>query len=266
MPASNPQWLNAVVERGARMVERDKNSPAVIVWSLGNEAGYGPGKSVGEDCGQGERGKREVGETGGRRETRRLGLSSHSKFLFEKKNRNTSAHLAMAGFIRERDESRPVQYEGGGSRTRATDIICPMYARVDQIIRIAEESDETRPVILCEYTHAMGNSNGNYTKYWDAFKKYTALQVGAQKRISKGLAKCALSAQVCCRRVFLLRRSMIALFAHFKCITATCGPNTHAGRLHLGLGRPGPHAQVPHGRRRPCRGLGLRRGLRGCPA
>ena len=92
----------------------------------------------------------------------------------------------MAGFIRERDDSRPVQYEGGGSRTRATDIVCPMYARVDQIIRIAEESDETRPVILCEYTHAMGNSNGNYTKYWDAFKKYPALQVRAQMRIFRG--------------------------------------------------------------------------------
>ena len=89
----------------------------------------------------------------------------------------------MAGFIRERDDSRPIQYEGGGSRTRATDIICPMYARVDQIIRIAEESDETRPVILCEYTHAMGNSNGNYTKYWDAFKKYPALQVSGATRV-----------------------------------------------------------------------------------
>ena len=43
VPASNPQWLNAIVERGSRMVERDKNSPAVIIWSLGNEAGYGPG-------------------------------------------------------------------------------------------------------------------------------------------------------------------------------------------------------------------------------
>ena len=80
----------------------------------------------------------------------------------------------MAGFIRERDDSRPVQYEGGGSRTRATDIICPMYARVDQIIRIAEESDDT---------HAMGNSNGNYTKYWDAFKKYPALQVSGATRV-----------------------------------------------------------------------------------
>lgn len=87
----------------------------------------------------------------------------------------------MAGFIRERDDSRPIQYEGGGSRTRATDIVCPMYARVDQIIKIAEDPAETRPVILCEYTHAMGNSNGNYTHYWDAFKKYPSLQVRAEK-------------------------------------------------------------------------------------
>jgi beta-galactosidase len=83
----------------------------------------------------------------------------------------------MAGFIRERDDSRPIQYEGGGSRTPATDIVCPMYARVNQIIKIAEDESERRPVILCEYTHAMGNSNGNYTRYWDAFNKYPSLQV-----------------------------------------------------------------------------------------
>lgn len=88
----------------------------------------------------------------------------------------------MAGYIRARDPSRPVQYEGGGSRTAATDIVCPMYARVHQIIKIAEDPAETRPVILCEYTHAMGNSNGNYTKYWDAFYKHPSLQVREGER------------------------------------------------------------------------------------
>lgn len=87
----------------------------------------------------------------------------------------------MAGYIRSRDTSRPVQYEGGGSRTAATDIVCPMYARVHQIINIANDPAETRPVILCEYTHAMGNSNGNYTKYWDAFYKYPSLQVKRER-------------------------------------------------------------------------------------
>ena len=94
------------------------------------------------------------------------------------RSRTVSAHLAMAGYIRERDPSRPVQYEGGGSRTASTDIVCPMYARVHQIIDIANDAKETRPVILCEYTHAMGNSNGNYGRYWDAFYKYPSLQVG----------------------------------------------------------------------------------------
>ena len=60
VPASNPTWLNAIVERGVRMVERDKNMPAVIVWSLGNEAGYGPGERR-------RGGWREVGEGRGLR-------------------------------------------------------------------------------------------------------------------------------------------------------------------------------------------------------
>lgn len=44
-----------------------------------------------------------------------------------------TAHLAMAGYIRARDPSRPVHYEGGGARTAATDILCPMYARIGQV-------------------------------------------------------------------------------------------------------------------------------------
>lgn len=42
VPASNPIWLHSIIDRGIRMVERDKNQPSVIIWSLGNEAGYGP--------------------------------------------------------------------------------------------------------------------------------------------------------------------------------------------------------------------------------
>ena len=52
--------------------------------------------------------------------------------------------------------------QGGGSRTDATDIICPMYARIDECVSFANIPTEHRPVIQCEYAHAMGNSNGNY--------------------------------------------------------------------------------------------------------
>ncbi|KAK9846491.1 hypothetical protein WJX81_005231 [Elliptochloris bilobata] len=130
VPANNPEWLACIVDRGARMLERDKNHPSVIIWSVGNESGYGP------------------------------------------------AHLAMAGYLRCRDSGRPVHYEGGGSRTPATDFVCPMYARVHQLRMLADLPGETRPVILCEYSHAMGNSLGNYKDYFDAFESHPHLQGG----------------------------------------------------------------------------------------
>ncbi len=59
-------------------------------------------------------------------------------------------HHAMAGWIRHRDPSRPIHYEGGGGRSDLTDVICPMYMRVWDIVKIANEKNETRPLILCE--------------------------------------------------------------------------------------------------------------------
>ena len=56
-----------------------------------------------------------------------------------------------SGWIRGRDSSRVVHYEGGGSRTSSTDIVCPMYMRVWDILKIAKDPSETRPLILCEY-------------------------------------------------------------------------------------------------------------------
>lgn len=88
------------------------------------------------------------------------------------------AHLAMAGYIRAQDATRPIQYEGGGSQTPATDIICPMYARVDQVRKLASDPKEKRPVILCEYAHSMGNSTGNVHKYWKTFHEFEKCQGG----------------------------------------------------------------------------------------
>lgn len=71
--------------------------------------------------------------------------------------------------------------QGGGSRTPATDIICPMYARLPQLAALAALHDqnlESRPVILCEYAHSMGNSTGNLALYWQAFEAHPALQGG----------------------------------------------------------------------------------------
>eukprot|EP00934_Nitzschia_sp_Nitz4_P008404 Nitzschia sp. Nitz4//scaffold233_size31335//4434//8491//NITZ4_007946-RA/size31335-processed-gene-0.1-mRNA-1//1//CDS//3329543364//8394//frame0 len=73
------------------------------------------------------------------------------------------------------DTSRPVCYEGGGSwaegegDTELTDIVCPMYTNVDSLTRLADSAGEDRPIVLCEYSHSMNNSNGNLHLYWEAF-------------------------------------------------------------------------------------------------
>ena len=132
----DPRYRNQWVERVANMVERDKNHPSVILWSLGNESGYGPN------------------------------------------------HDAAAGWVRARDPSRPLHYEGAIARDwsggrLATDVVCPMYADVDSIgAWAAKKTDDQRPLILCEYSHAMGNSNGGLSDYFDAFRKHDALQGG----------------------------------------------------------------------------------------
>ena len=74
--------------------------------------------------------------------------------------------LLMAEWLRNRDFSRVVQYESGGARTTATDIICPMYQRPQWCRDQALYDPKKRPVILCEYAHAMGNSGGCLSQYW----------------------------------------------------------------------------------------------------
>lgn len=135
----DPRYLHAFVERVSNMVERDKNHPSIILWSLGNESGYGPN------------------------------------------------HDAAAGWVRRADPSRPLHYEGAISRWngeswegghRVTDVVCPMYSPISSIVEWAETTTDYRPMILCEYSHAMGNGNGSLSDYWAAFEKYEGLQGG----------------------------------------------------------------------------------------
>ena len=79
-------------------------------------------------------------------------------------------------WTKQRDPSRPVQYEGGGVNGKS-DIYCPMYARVWQLRQWVNQRQD-RPLILCEYAHAMGNSVGNLNDYWDLIYKYDNLQGG----------------------------------------------------------------------------------------
>lgn len=125
--ANKPEWAAAIMDRMVRMVERDKNHPSIIVWSLGNESGRG-----------------------------------------------TNFH-ASYNWTKQRDPSRPVQYEGEvyyrpEAAGQHTDIVCPMYAPPDKIANYLATTP-LRPFILCEYVHAQGNSNGDVRSYWDLFHK-----------------------------------------------------------------------------------------------
>ncbi len=133
----DPRYRDTWMSRITRMVERDRNHPSVIIWSLGNEAGYG------------------------------------------------AVHDAAAQWIRSTDPTRPIQYEGAvfhaGWETggvAASDIVCPMYAPIDAIVEYGKSAAGKRPLILCEYSHAMGNSNGSLSDYWHAFETTPGLQGG----------------------------------------------------------------------------------------
>ncbi|MFC2102645.1 glycoside hydrolase family 2 TIM barrel-domain containing protein, partial [Bacteroidota bacterium] len=125
---NNPDWLEAHLNRTERMVERDKNHPCIVIWSLGNEAGNG------------------------------------------------SNFVATYEWIKQRDPSRPVWYERA-QQAYNTDIFCPMYAGIEYL-KWYGYTRQLRPLIMCEYAHAMGNSTGNLQDYWDVIETYPQLQGG----------------------------------------------------------------------------------------
>jgi beta-galactosidase len=92
-------------------------------------------------------------------------------------------HEAAAAYARSFDPSRPLHYEGGirgnwmGSHS-LTDVIAPMYPSINAIKEYAKSPKADRPLIMCEYSHAMGNSNGNLAEYWEAIEATRGLQGG----------------------------------------------------------------------------------------
>lgn len=143
------RWRKQFVERVQRMVLRDKNHPCIFGWSLGNESGYGENRDAGADWVR----------------------------AFDK---TRIVHCEDALKLTWRQSFNPHDRSG----ERATDLICPMYPGIDQLIAFAKKTnvhtnhDTTRPFIMCEYAHAMGNSCGGLKDYWDAIYKYPGLQGG----------------------------------------------------------------------------------------
>ena len=138
--AKDPQYEAAHLSRDQRMVLRDFNHPSVIYWSLGNEAGNGP--------------------------------NFHKCY----------------DWIKAYDKSRPVVYEQANvirylknkdKGIHNSDIDAPMYATYDECEAHAKGKNPfNRPLIQCEYAHAMGNSLGGLKEYWDLVRKYPTYQGG----------------------------------------------------------------------------------------
>ncbi len=80
-------------------------------------------------------------------------------------------------WLKQRDRSRPVQFEQAGEDWN-TDIVCPMYPGINSMKRYAEDATKTRPYIMCEYSHSMGNSNGNFQEYYDVIRSSKKMQGG----------------------------------------------------------------------------------------
>jgi len=92
-------------------------------------------------------------------------------------------HEAAAAYARATDPSRPLHYEGaihGDWRYghSLTDVVAPMYPSIAAITSYAKSGKQDRPLIMCEYSHAMGNSNGTLAEYWDAIESLPGLQGG----------------------------------------------------------------------------------------
>ena len=125
----SPEWEGEYVDRVQRMVERDKNHPCVIFWSLGNESGWGQN------------------------------------------------HVAMHTWIKSRDTSRIVHYEGAnydyndGKYLRdVTDIESRMYPNPTWCDNYCKNPERDEPLFLCEYSHAMGNGPGDLRDYWEVIE------------------------------------------------------------------------------------------------
>jgi beta-galactosidase len=126
-PVVDPRFRAAAMNREYGLVERDKNHPSVIIWSLGNE-----------------------------------------------NNVRSDFFRQAYDWIRGRDPSRPIMNQQNGPH----DFVDSMYMPVKDVVKYGEWADAKIPLILCEYSHAMGNSSGNLADYWHAFYKYPKLQGG----------------------------------------------------------------------------------------
>lgn len=146
--AKNELFNKVHTERSKHNVKILKNHPCIIIWSLGNEAGYGKNFEDAYDW-----------------------VKSYDN--------SRPVQYEMACATGKHDAERPVEsYELAGSKAGKTDIFCPMYADYDSCRNYLEKDYCDKPFMQQEYAHAMGNSMGGFKEYWDLVRQYPQNQGG----------------------------------------------------------------------------------------
>ena len=139
--SDDPAWEEAYIDRMERMVERDKNYPSIVMWSLGNESGYGRNHNAMYDWAH-ERDK-----------TRLVHYEGECRLI-------------------------PYSEDDSTDEPRSSDIFSSMYTPIHLLETLGKRNDYAKPHIICEYAHAMGNGPGGFKEYWETFYKYERLQGG----------------------------------------------------------------------------------------
>ncbi|TWT91026.1 Beta-galactosidase [Pseudobythopirellula maris] len=143
--ASDPRWASAFLDRGVRLAERDKNHPSVIVWSLGNESGYGPNFAAIAAWLRAFDPTRPI----------------HYEGAQDSPSDPETVDFVSRFYPRVREE----YLNPGVLDAQAPER--PENARWLRLLDLADQEESDRPVLTSEYAHAMGNAMGNLTEYWD---------------------------------------------------------------------------------------------------
>ncbi|MCB1172814.1 MAG: hypothetical protein KDK39_04585 [Leptospiraceae bacterium] len=153
LPASDPDWRSAVVDRARRMVLRDRNHPSIIIWSLGNESGEGDNF---------RHMRKAILELDKSRPIQYEQMSAVSDII-------APMYPSIAAGLPElpKDPVEETFYQTNQSQ-------CCNYA-IDQW---GQNKRAQKPLIMCEYAHSMGNSLGNFRDYWQVIRRYPDLQGG----------------------------------------------------------------------------------------
>ena len=145
--ASTPDWYAAFMDRAVRMAERDKNYPSIVMWSMGNESGYGPNFAAISAWLHDFDPTRPVHYEGAQ------GVDGNPD--------PKTVDVISRFYTRVKQEYLNPGIAEGEDKERAEN------ARWERLLEIAERTNDDRPVMTSEYAHSMGNALGNFKEYWD---------------------------------------------------------------------------------------------------